>query len=376
MTKKARALPILLLLAAIGGGAWALWPASKSPALSGPKGPSVPVSAGAAQLRDVPVWLDSIGTVQAYFSVNVRTQVDGQLKDVAFKEGQDVRAGDVLAQIDPRSFQAALDQALAKKAQDDAQLINARNDLKRYTGLVDKHYVTQQVYDTSKALVNSLEAAVLGDAAAVQTAQVNLSYTTIRAPIGGKVGIRQVDPGNIIHVTDPNGIVVVTQVQPISVLFTLPQDALPQVVLAMREGQLKVTAFSRDGRTLLDQGILELVDNVIDPSTGTVKLKATMPNTTGLLWPGQFVNARLLVGTRLQVVTLPAAAVLRGQQGAYAYVVKADNSVETRPITVSPGADGMVVIDTGITNGEMVVSAGQSRLQPGSRVDVTGASLK
>jgi membrane fusion protein, multidrug efflux system len=369
MTKMPRAVLALLLLAAIGGGAWALWPAAKAPAPTGPKGPAVPVSVAMVQRRDVPVWLDGIGSVQAYFSVNVRPQVDGQLKEVAFQEGQDVHAGEVLAQIDPRSFQAALNQALAKKAQDDAQLTNARNDLKRYAALIEKHYVTQQIYDTSKAQVNALEAAVLGDAAAVETARVNLGYTTIHSPIDGRAGIRQVDPGNVIHVNDPNGIVVVTQVHPISVLFTLPQDALPQVVLAMREGPLPVLAFSRDGRTLLDQGVLKLVDNVIDAATGTVKLKATMPNTTGLLWPGQFVNTRLLVGTRRQVPTLPATAVLRGQQGAYVYVVKADNTVEVRPVVPAQTVDGQTVIESGITDGETVVSAGQSRLQPGARVD-------
>jgi multidrug efflux system membrane fusion protein len=362
-----------VLLAALGGGLWA-WRVARGPEPAGLRGATVPVSVAAASLQDVPQWLDSIGTVQAYYAVTVRPQVDGQLQSVVFKEGQDVQAGDLLAQIDPRSFQAALDQALAKKAEDQAQLANAQVDLARYAGLVAKHYVTQQQYDTTRALVNQLQATVLGDAAAVENTRVQLGYTTIRAPISGRVGIRLIDPGNIVHAADATGIVVITQMHPISVLFTLPQDDLPRVVRAMAAGPLDVVAASRDGKDVLDHGTLGLVDNQIDPATGTVKLKATMPNSAGVLWPGQFVDARLLIGTRHQVVTVPATAVLHGQQGAYAYVVKPDHTVEPRPVTAAAAVGDLEVIEAGIADGETVVTTGQYRLQPGARVEVEAAA--
>ncbi len=361
-----------VLLAALGGGLWA-WRGTKGPAgAAGPR--SVPVSVAVASRRDMPQWLDGLGTVQAYYTVTVRPQVDGQLQSVAFTEGQEVHAGDLLAQIDPRSYQAALDQAQAKKAQDQAQLANARVDLARYAGLVTKHYVTQQQYDTTRALVNQLEATVLGDGAAVESARVQLGYTTIRAPISGRVGIRQIDPGNIVHASDANGIVVLSQMHPISVLFPLPQDELPRVVRAMAAGPLEVVAASRDGKDMLDRGTLELVDNQIDPATGTVKLKATMPNGQGVLWPGQFVDARLLVGTLHQVVTVPATAVLHGQQSTYAYVVKPDHTVEARTVTAAPAGGDFTVIESGIADGETVVTAGQYRLQQGARVEVDTAA--
>ena len=361
-----------VLLAALGGGLWAGRGAKGPQGPAGPRG--VPVSVAAARLKDVPQWLDGIGTVQAYNSVTVRPQIDGQLQSVAFTEGQEVHAGDLLAQIDPRSYQAALDQALAKKAQDQAQLTNARTDLARYAGLIAKHYVTQQQYDTARALVTQLTAAVLGDAAAVENARVQLGYTTIRAPISGRAGIRQIDPGNIVHAADPTGIVVLTQMHPISVLFTLPQDELPGVLRAMAAGPLEVVAASRDGSDVLDRGTLALVDNLIDPSTGTVKLKATMPNSQGVLWPGQFVDARLLVGTSHHVVTVPATAVLHGQQGTYAYVVKPDHTVVARPVTTAPANGDLAVISSGIAVGETVVTAGQSRLQPGTRIEADAAA--
>lgn len=362
-----------LLVAAVAG----LWGWQ----LNGAKGPDVPAPAGAiaaipvpvttaiAVRRDVPVVLEGLGAVQAYNAVTVHTRVDGELERIAFTEGEDVKAGDVLAQIDPRGYQAALDQALAKKVQDEAAAANARADRDRYATLVAKQYVTQQQYDTAKAQAQQYAAAVLGDEAAIENARVQLSYTTIRSPIDGRVGIRKIDQGNIIHANDAGGIVVITQVQPISVLFTLPQEALVRVVKAMAAGRLPVTAMSRDGKLALDRGTLDLVDNQIDASTGTVRLKATMPNADGMLWPGQFVNARLLVETRAQAVTVPATAVQRGQQGTYAYVVDQGNVVEARPLVAGQGDDDVIVVESGINAGEVVVTAGQYRLRPGSKVE-------
>lgn len=336
--------------------------------------PAVPVSAAVASRRDVPVYLEGLGNVQAYNSVTIRPQVDGQLRQIAFKEGQELHAGDLLVQIDPRTYQAALDQAQAKRAQDQAQLTNARTDLVRYTGLVEKNYVARQQLDTTRALVNQLEAAVQGDDAAIENARVMLGYTTIKSPIDGRTGIRLVDVGNIVHANDANGIVVITQVHPISVLFTLPEDSVTRIVQAMAAAPLKVVALSRDGTKLLDQGTLELIDNQIDQTTGTIRLKATMPNTKGMLWPGQFVNARVQVSTLPQAVTIPATAVQRGPQGAYAFVVKSDATVEMRQLALGEVSEGMAVIESGIKEGNSVVTEGQYRLQAGTRVEVKMAS--
>ncbi len=337
-------------------------------------GRPVPVEAATAARRDVPVLLQGLGNVQAYNTVTVRPQVDGQLIQVAFTEGQTVRAGEVLARIDPRSYQAALDQALAKKTQDEAQLANARNDLQRYSGLLEHNYSSRQQYDTTRSLVAQLEAAVRGDQAAVDSARVQLGYTTLTAPLEGRAGIRLVDQGNIVRAGDSGGLVTITQMQPISVVFTLPEKTVTRLVKGMTAEPPPVVVLSRDGKETLDQGRLTLVDNQIDPATGTIRLKATLPNRDGLLWPGQFVTVRVTVEIRLQALSVPATAVLRGQQGAYAYVIKADGTVEMRPLTVGPIADGMAVIESGIAEGETVVTAGQYRLQPGARVEVRAPS--
>jgi len=361
----------LLAVSLIGAaGYWAFGHFS-APPTPPPAAPGIPVTSSVAALRDVPVTLEGLGSVQAYNTVQVRSRVDGQLDRIAFKEGQEVKAGDLLAMIDPRPFRAALDQAGAKRIQDEALLTNAREDLKRYAGLVEKHYVAQQQFDTARNQVAQYEGAVQGDAAAVESARVQLDYTTIRSPIDGLVGIRQIDQGNIVHAADANGIVVITQMRPISVLFTLPQDNLLAVLKGMAAGPLKVVAMSRDGQQILDEGKLELVDNQIDPTSGTVKLKATMPNASRLLWPGQFVNARVVVDTRKQAVTVPATAVLRGQQGAYAYVVDANGAAQVRPVVSDIGFGGLAVIDKGIQPGETVVSEGQYRLQPGAKVQAS-----
>ena len=366
-TKTAWGLGVAVVIAL---GAWAYQHFS-SPAAPPPAPPGVPVTSAVVSRRDVPVMLEGLGSVQAYNAVTVRSRVDGQLDRVAFKEGQEVKTGDLLAVIDPRPYRAALDQATAKRVQDEAMLTNAREDLKRYAGLVEKHYVTQQQYDTARNQVTQYEAAVQGDGAAIESAKVQLDYTTIRSPIDGTVGIRQIDQGNIVHAADAGGIVVITQMQPISVLFTLPQDNLLAVLKGMASGPLPVLAISRDGAQVLDRGRLELVDNQIDATTGTVKLKATMPNTSHLLWPGQFVNARVLVETTKDAVTVPATAVLRGQQGAYAYVIGADGTVQVRPVVSNQSAESWAVIDSGLAPGETVVAEGQYRLQPGARVQAT-----
>ena len=336
---------------------------------------AVPVTATPATRTDVPVSLQGIGTVQAYYSVTVHSRVDGQLDSVAFREGQEVHAGDRLAQIDPRPYQASLDQALAHKAQDLAQLVNSQRDLRRYTDLMANQAVPRQQVDTTRSQVAQFDAALKADDAAIEGAQVQLGYTTITSPIDGRVGIRQIDPGNIVHAADAGGIVVVTQVRPISVIFSLPEDELPAIAQAMERGPLEVTALSRDGRRRLDQGRLELIDNLIDQTTGTIRLKATMPNRQGSLWPGQYVNAELLVEVRRQVVTVPAIAVQRGEKGRFVYVVGRDHDVQVRPVTVGQFNQGVAVIDNGLAPGDLVVTTGQYRLKSGTKVTIaTGAA--
>ena len=367
-----------VLVAALALGAAGVWLAQRSPAsgqepaAAPPPGavatPAIPVSVAPATRRDVPLTLEGLGTVQGWNTVTIRPQVDGQLIRIAFTEGQMVRAGDLLAQIDPRTYQAALDQALAKKAQDEALLGNARADLQRYAKLAEKQFATRQQSDTAQAQVAQLEAAIKGDEAAIGNARVLLGYTSIVSPIDGRVGIRQIDQGNIVNASDPGGIVTVTQMRPLSALFTLPETTVPRVLKAMAAGPLAVTALSRDGGRRLDEGKLELIDSQVDTATGTIRLKASLPNADGLLWPGQFVTVRLLVETRRQALTVPAAAILRGQQGAYVYAVTAAGTAEARPVTVGPASQSDMVIEAGLRDGEAVVTAGHYRLQPGARV--------
>jgi multidrug efflux system membrane fusion protein len=334
--------------------------------------PPVPVDAAAVQRRDVPVFLDGLGTVQALNTVSVKSRVDGQIQTVSFQEGQDVKAGDVLAQIDPRPFQAALDQAKATKAKDEAQLANAQLDLQRFQNL--HQYATVQSVDTQKALIAQIQAQIEGDQAAIDNAATQLSYTTITSPLAGRTGIRQVDPGNIIHATDTTGLVVITQIHPISVIFTLPEENLPEIQTAMAQGPLKVVARTRGDEKPLDEGTLELVDNQIDQATGTVRLKATFPNPADKLWPGQFIDVRLQLRVQQNVATVPVTAVQRGPDGLYVYVVKPDATVELRPVQVGEMTDHIAVVEKGLDVGDRVVTAGQYRLQPGSRVQIREAS--
>jgi len=333
---------------------------------------TVPVVATEVAKRDVPIFLDGLGTVQAFNTVTVRARVDGELTKVSFTEGQDVKAGDELAIIDPRPYQAALDQAIAKKATDEAQLGNAKVTFARNAELLAKKVLDQQTYDTSKYLVDQFTATVASDAAAIENAQTQLSYTRIVSPIEGRVGIRQVDLGNIIHAADTNGFVVITQLRPISVVFTLPQQNLVEVNTAAAKGPLKVLAVGRDNASQLGEGTLAVVDNQIDPNTGTMKLKATFPNENLSLWPGQFVNTRLLVNTIKDGIIVPAAVVQRGPQGSYAYVIKPDHTVEMRPVTVQQIDSGVALISEGLAAGEQVVVDGQYKLQPGSKVEISG----
>lgn len=329
---------------------------------------AIPITPGQVMMRDVPLYARGVGTVQAYNTVTVQARVDGQLDSVDFREGQDVKAGDPLAHIDPRPFQAALDNALATEAKDQATLENARADLKRYQDTAPKGYSSRQQLDTQQATVNSLVAAVQADAATVENARVQLGYTSIVSPIDGRTGIRHIDKGNIIHASDAGGLVVITQLQPISVIFTLPQDTLPQINAAQAEGALNVVAFTRDDVTQLDQGVLELVDNQIDPATGTIKLKARFDNKMLALWPGQFVNMRLQIGDVHNGLSVDSRVIQRGPQGIYAYVIKPDDTVEMRPIEIGQDYRGQTLVTKGLNAGERVVVDGQLRLDAGTKV--------
>jgi membrane fusion protein, multidrug efflux system len=334
----------------------------------------VPVLATLAKLADVPVYLDGVGTTKALNTVTVRPQVDGKLTKVLFKEGQDVERGYVLAEIDPTTYQALFDQAKAKKAQDEAQLANARLDLERYNRLVQSNSATRQQADTQKALVAQLEAQVNLDQAAIDNAQAILGYTKIVAPLSGRTGIRMVDEGNIVRSGDAaGGIVVITQIRPISVFFSLPQQQLARVNRAFAQGPLAVEALGPDSKTVIDRGTLQVVDNQVDQATGTVKLKAEFPNAELQLWPGQFVNVRLLIETLRQVVVVPTAAVQRGPNGTFAYVVQPDNAVAVRPVTVTQQDDTQAVVTVGLTSQERVVTTGFARISDGTQVAVSNA---
>ncbi len=375
-----RWLLLLLLLGAAGGAAWYYWP-QLSAKFSGQSAPSrpggrgrmaggaVPVTVAPATVKDLPVLLDALGTVQALNTITVRSQVDGILVEVACTEGQEVRAGDVLARIDPRTYAASLAQAEAKLAQDQAVMANSRLDLQRYIDLSRSNGASRQQLDTQRALVAQNEAQLRVDQAAIDTARTQLDFTTIRSPVDGRVGLRQVDQGNLVRSGDANGLVVVTQVVPISVLFTLPQQDLPRILEAMREGPVQVLVVGGDGATRAT-GTLLTPDNQVDQTTGTIRLKATFPNPTRDLWPGAFVNVRMLVATIRQAVTIPLVAVQRGPDGPYAFVLKADNTVEQRPIATGFINATDAVVTRGLQADDRVVTSGGLRLNAGATVEV------
>jgi multidrug efflux system membrane fusion protein len=339
----------------------------------GAEGGPVPVLVAPAAKADVPVYLDAVGTIKALNTVTVSPQVDGKLLSVNFKEGDDVKKGDVLARIDPTLYQAQLDQAVAKKAQDEAQLANAKLDLDRYEKLAATNATTRQQADTQKALVAQDAALVQADQAAIENAQATLGYTAIVAPIDGRTGIRQLDEGNIVHASSSPAIVVITQIKPISVIFNLPQQDIGQVNDAFAKAPLPVDALRPDTNAVIDHGTLRVMDNQVDQTTGTVKLKAEFPNANEQLWPGQFVNVQLLVDTLKGVVVIPTGAVQRGPNGTFVYVVKDDNTVTMRPIVVQKQDETQTVVKSGLTPPERVVTTGFVRLTDGSKVTIGNA---
>jgi multidrug efflux system membrane fusion protein len=332
----------------------------------------VPVVVAAARYADVDVTVDAVGTVQALNTVTVRTQVDGKLIELDFKDGQDVKKGDVLARIDPATYQAQYDQMIAKKAQDEATLANARNDLIRYQKLAATEAGSKQQADTQRALVAQLEAQVAGDQAQIDNAKATLAYTTITAPIDGRTGIRLVDQGNILHASDQNGIVVITQVKPISVIFNLPQQQLRPVNTAMGKGSVRVQALEADNSTVIDTGTIQVIDNQVDQTTGTIKLKSIYPNADLQLWPGQFVNVRSFIDTLKHVVVVPTGAVQRGPNGAYVYVL-AGKKAALRNVEIQRQNENDAVVKSGLTPPEEVVTSGFSRLTDGAEVRVAPA---
>ena len=336
--------------------------------------PAIPVTAVSAVRQDVPVYLTGLGSVQASFTVGIHSQVDGKLQDVLFTEGQRVKKGDILAKIDPRLFQAALDQAKAKKAQDEAQLIGLQKDLTRFTTLGAKGYDTQQNIDQQQAKVDTTKAAIEADVADIETAQTQLDYTNITAPSDGRMGVRLVDPGNTIRASDTGSIATLVRTQPTFVTFTLPAQTLDDVRDAKARGEVQVIAFDRDNRRAISTGTLETIDNMIDQTTASYRLKATFANDDERLWPGQFVNARVLVNTNKNVVVVPNTAVQRGPKGLFTWVVKPDNKVEPRPIETSVASGDVTVVTSGINNGERVVTGGQYKLQNNSTVNVSAGS--
>jgi multidrug efflux system membrane fusion protein len=361
-----------LLIVVLAGGGFAFMHGSASEKSAAPPAPPpVPIVAGVVDQHDVPIYLTGVGTVVAYNTDVVRAQIQGQIVSINFTEGQGVHTGDLLAQIDPRPYQAQIDQFTANLDRDRAQLQNAQANLARYTPLLSRGYATPQLVDTQKAQIAQLQAAVKADEALIEAANVQLSYTQLTSPIDGVTGIRQIDVGNIISPANTNGVVFVTQLEPISLIFTLPETDLPLIQQQEQQksaGPLAVLAYSQDNTIKLDQGTLGLVNNEILQTTGSIQLKANFPNTTHRLWPGELVNARLLLTTRHDGLTVPASVVQQGPQGAYAYVVNPDSSVAIRPIKVAQISDGQALIDSGLKANEQVVVDGQYKLQPGTHV--------
>lgn len=331
--------------------------------------PTVPVGVSAAEKRDMPVYLSGLGNVTAFNTVNLKSRVDGQITQVLFKEGQDVKQGELLLQIDPRPYQVALEQAKATLYRDQTQLVVAKRNFERYTQLFKEGVVSREQLDQQESATGALEGTVRADQANVDNQQLLITYTRITAPVSGRIGLRLVDIGNMVHANDQNPMLVVTQLQPITVIFTLPEDSLRPVRERMNRGELPVEVYSRDDQTKLSSGKLLTIDNQIDPTTGTVRLKAVFSNDDRQLWPNQFVNVRLLLNVLKDAVVIPSAAVQRGSQGTFAYVVKQDNTVEMRPLTLGVSSGTTVAVNSGLNPGEQVVTDGQDKLQAGSKVN-------
>ena len=364
----------LSILAIAGAFYW--YRAEETEPARGPRGggrAAAPVSIAVASRQDVPIYLTGIGSVQAYFTIDIRAKVDGELQEVLFTEGQHVKKGDVLAKIDPRLYQAALDQAKAKRAQDAAALVAAEKDLARARTLALKSFDTQQNVDQLQAKVDQLKASILADEALIETAQTQFDYTTIVAPSDGRIGMRLIDPGNMVRASDSKSLATLVLNQPSAVLFTLPATSLGEVREAMKRGPVEVTAFDQNNRTALAAGKLVLIDNVIDQAAAAIRLKALFPNDDEALWPGDFVNARILVETRRNALTVPSAAIQSGPKGLFTWVVAGNNTVEPKPIEVGPATGDLTIVTAGLTEGDRVVTAGQYKLQ--AKAPVVMASL-
>lgn len=378
--KNSRPILWILVIAAVAGGGYYGWQrfsaseAAKAQAAQkgAPRVAAVPVSIAPVQKVDFPVYLTGLGTVQGFNTVQVRTRVDGQIDKIAFNEGQMVKQGDLLVEIDPRPFQAVLDQAKAKKAQDEANLANANLDLQRYTKLGE--FATRQQTDTQRSTVAQLTAQIAADEAAISNAQTQLDYTQVKSPITGVAGLRQVDIGNIVNASSQTGVVTIAQVEPITVIFTAPEDQLPYISEGQKSGALKVIAFTTDGKKTLAEGKLAVINNQVDTTSGTIRLKAVFDNKEHTLWPGQSVSTRLLVRTLKDATVVPDDAVLHSTNGLYAYTVGQDNKAEVRKLKVSYSIDGRSVVDEGLSAGQQVITGGQYKVQPGSLVSTAVAS--
>lgn len=378
--KKSRPILWILVIAAVAGSGYYGWQrysasqAAKAQAAQkgAPRVAAVPVSIAPVQKVDFPVYLTGLGTVQGFNTVQVRTRVDGQIDKIAFTEGQMVKQGDLLVEIDPRPFQAVLDQAKAKKAQDEANLANANLDLQRYTKLGE--FATRQQTDTQRSTVAQLTAQIAADEAAISNAKTQLDYTQVKSPITGVAGLRQVDIGNIVNASSQTGVVTIAQVEPITVIFTAPEDQLPYISEGQKSGELKVIAFTTDGKKTLAEGKLAVINNQVDTTSGTIRLKAVFDNKEHTLWPGQSVSTRLLVRTLKDATIVPDDAVLHSTNGLYAYTVGQDNKAEVRKLKVSYSIDGRSVVDEGLSAGQQVITGGQYKVQPGSLVSTAVAS--
>jgi membrane fusion protein, multidrug efflux system len=377
---KSRTIGWVLLIAAVGAAGYYGWQryngehtvTAAAQKQAGTSRPAVPVKTALVGKADFPVYLTGLGTVQGFNTVQVRTRVDGQILKIDFKEGQFVKQGDTLVEIDPRPFQAALDQAKAKKAQDEANLANANLDLQRFTKLGE--FATRQQTDTQRSTVAQLTAQIAADDAAVFNAQTQLDYATVKAPFSGIVGLRQVDVGNIVNAATQTGIVSIAQVEPIAVIFTAPEEQLPDIKAALAEAPPKTIAYSTDGKRILSTGVLALINNQVDTTSGTIRLKAVFDNKDHALWPGQSVSTRLQIRTLKDATVVPDDAVQHGANGLYAYTVNQDNKAEFRQIKVTYSIDGRSVVDEGLAPGEQVITAGQYRVSPGTLVSTAVAS--